>query len=526
MADADYYYDADAAEAAAEFFPRFLRHSKGAYAGRPFKLAGWQEEQIIKPFFGWKRRIDKTRRYRTCWLELPRKNGKSTLCAGVSLLALVADNEPGAEVYCAATDKRQASIVFNEAKQMVLASPDLRKICEPFKHSIYCSPLGARIEALSADAETKDGLNVSGLVIDEAHAHKTRDLYDVLHTAQGARRQPIEFIATTAGKDRQSFGYEMHEYALKVLAGEIIDEEFLPVIYGATIEDDWRLESTWKKSNPGYGVSLMPDYMAKQAKMAAEIPAYQNTFKQLHLNIWLDRASKAIDADLWAQNAGPLDWRELEDELEGRVCHAGIDLSTTTDLTALVLVFPPDEENGIWYVLPRFFVPEDTIPERKRRDRVPYDDWYRQGALRATNGNVIDYRAIKQQIESDAERFRLVSIGYDPWNATQMALELQEDGQNMFVFRQGFSSMAYPTREFFKLLAAKKFEHGNHPVLRWCSSNLVVQTDAAGNMKPDKAKSTERIDGIVAAIIGLGRATATESGAGRSVYEEQGIRVI
>lgn len=522
----DYYFDDAAAEAAIEFFPRYLRHSKGEFAGKPFKLDPWQAKEIIGPFFGWKRKDNKRRRYRTCYLRVPRKNGKSTLCSGVAILALVGEAQPGAEVYCAATDKRQASIVFNEAKQMVMASPDLMRICDGFKNTIFCSAINGRIEALSAEAQTKDGLNTFALIIDEMHAQRNRDLYDVLHTSQGAWAEPIEFIATTAGKDRSSFGFQMDEYALKVRDGVIEDEEFLPVIYGASAEDDWRKEETWRKANPGYGVSLQPDYMRRQARQAEEMQAYQNTFKQLHLNIWVDGASKAIDADLWTENTGEISWQELERELEGRVCHAGIDLSSTTDLTALVLVFPPDEEGGDWYVLPRFFVPADNIAKRAKRDRVPYGLWRDQGALIATEGNVIDYRAIREQLEADRETFRIASVGYDPWNATQTALELQDQGFMMFEFRQGFASMAYPTREFFRLLEARKLLHGGHPVLKWNASNLSVQTDAAGNAKPDKARSTDRIDGAVAEIIAIGRATAVDSGTGKSVYEKRGILVI
>ena len=526
MAYYDYYFDDAAAEAAVEFFPRWLRHSKGEWAGKPFRLEPWQAKEVIGKFFGWKRKGTNLRRYRTCWLELPRKQGKSTLCAGVAVIGLVGVDEAGAEVYCAATDRRQAGVVFSEAKRMILASPALGKICTPFKSSIYCSANGGRIEALSAEAKTKDGLNASCLIIDEAHAHRSRDLYDVLHTSQGARAEPIEFIATTAGNDRKSFGYEMHEYALKVRAGIIEDDEFLPVIYGADPEDDWRLEETWRKANPSYGVSLNPEYMRAQARKAEEMPAYQNVFRQLHLNVWVDAAKKAVDMDAWAENTGDIGWQDLERELAGRPCHAGLDLSSTEDLTALKLVFPPEDPDGEWHVLCRFFVPDGGLAKRARRDRVPYAQWRDEGALVATDGDVIDYRAIRRQLAADAADFNLLSIGYDRWNATQIAVELQEDGYPMFEFRQGFGSMAYPTREFFRLITARKLIHGGHPVLKWCASNLSVQTDPAGNMKPDKGKSTDRIDGVVATIMAIGRSTAGDGGTGKTVYEERGILVI
>jgi phage terminase large subunit-like protein len=523
----DYYFDDAAADAAVEFFPRYLRHWKGEWAGKPFVLDKWQREQVIRPFFGWKKRSTGLRRYRTCWLEVPRKNGKSTLCAGVALLGLLGDGEAGAEVYAAATNKDQARVVFADAKNMVLASPELRRLCEPFKDSIYVAQTGSAIRAISADAKTKDGLNIWCFIMDEVHAHRDRSLYDVLHTAQGARTQPIEFLATTAGKDRQTFGYEMHEYALKVLTGTIDDPEFLPVIFGSEVDDDWRSEDTWKKANPNYGVSLKPDYIRAQAARASEMLAYQNVFRQLHLNQWVEQATRAIDMDQWRGCAGEIDWVELEDHLTGRRCHSGLDLSTTTDLTALVHVFPPldDEPDEPWYVLCRFFVPEDGLAKREKRDRAPFRLWVDQDALICTEGNVVDYGVIKKTIERDSEKFRIVSIGYDPWNATQLSIELQNEGYNVLEFRQGFGSMAAPTRELMRLLAGNMIVHGGQPVLTWCASNLSVKTDPAGNAKPDKQKSSDRIDGIVALIMGLGRAMVKEAG-GVSNYEHRGLLVL
>jgi phage terminase large subunit-like protein len=523
----EYYFDDAAAEAAVEFFPRYLRHSKGAYAGQPFKLETWQAQQIIRPFFGWKRRSSGLRRYRTCWLEVPRKNGKSTLCAGVALLGLFGDGEAGAEVYTAATDKDQARLVFSEAKNMVLASPDLRRLCDPFKDSIYVAQTGGALRAISSDAKTKDGLNIWCFIMDEVHAHRDRSLYDVLHTAQGARTQPIEFLATTAGKDRNTFGYEMHEYALKVLKGTVDDPEFLPVIFGSDVEDDWRDETVWKKANPNYGISLQKEYMQAQANRANEMLAYQNVFRQLHLNQWVEQATRAIDMDQWRSCAGDDDWQALEEKLEGRACHAGLDLSTTTDLTALILVFPPpqDDPDDNWYVLSRFFVPEDGLTKRERRDRAPFRQWRDQGALICTDGNIVDYRAIKEQIEADSVKFRIVSVGYDPWNATQLSIELQDEGYNVMEFRQGFGSMAAPTRELMRLVAGGLLSHGGHPVLAWCASNLSVKTDSAGNMKPDKQKSSDRIDGIVGLVMGLGRAIA-QGEQSQSNYETRGLLVL
>jgi len=507
----DFYMDEAAAEAAVEFFPRYLRHWKGEWAGKPFRLARWQERDIIRPFFGMKRRSDGLRRFRTCWIEVPRKNGKSTLCGGVGILGLIGDGERGAEVYTAGTDKNQAKIVFREAYNMIRASPDLMKHCELFAQSIYCGELDGLLRPLSADAKTKDGLNASCLIMDEVHAYPNRNLYDVLHTSQGARRQPIEFMATTAGKDKKSFGWQMHNYAVKVRDGVIDDHEMLVVIYGADDKEDWRSEATWRKANPGYGESLKAEYFKAQAKKADELLAYQNTFRQLHLNQWVMQSRRAIDSEQWMACTGDTPWDEMEEKLSGRRCHAGLDLASTTDLAALAYIFEPEEGEDVWPVLCRFFVPEENIEKRARRDHVPYDQWRDKGALTATDGNVIDYRAIRHTLEEDRKKFQIVSVGYDPWNATQLALELQDDGYPMFEFRQGMSSMAGPTREFLRLVAGQLLAHGDHPVLTWNVLNLDVKTDPAGNMKPDKEKSGDRIDGVVALIMATGRATQSET---------------
>jgi phage terminase large subunit-like protein len=518
-----YYFDHAVAEEAVEYFPRYLRHSKGEFAGQPFKLADWQAKEIIAPFFGTRQRSNGLRRYRTCWLELPRKNGKSTLCAGISILALLGDGEQGGEVYTAGTDKNQARIVFNESYNMIMSSPELAKHCELFKQSIYCGALRASLRPLSADAKTKDGLNASCLIMDEVHAYRNRDLYDVLHTSQGARQQPIEFMATTAGNDRKSFGWQMHEYALKVRAGIIDDPTLLVCIYGAGNADDWQLEQSWRKANPGYGVSVKASYLAEEAKKAVEMKAYENTFRQLHLNQWVEQASRAISAEEWKACEGEIGWKELEAHLLGRRCHAGLDLATVSDVAALVYAFEPETEEQPWYLLCRFFVPEDNIAKRAKRDGVSYPLWRKEEALIATEGNVIDYRAITEVLEEDRKKFDIVSIGYDPYNATQTAIELQDEGFPMFEFRQGMASMAGPTREFMRLIAGQQLAHGGQPVLRWMVSNVAMRTDPAGNMKPDKERSGDKIDGVVGAIMAIGRATQNHDG---DNFISRGILVI
>jgi phage terminase large subunit-like protein len=504
--DGAYWFDEEAADLAASFFPRFLQHVKGEWAGRPFELDTWQREQIIRPLFGWKRK-DGTRRYRTVYVEVPRKNGKSNLSAGIALILLFTDREPGAEVYSCAADRDQAAIVFDLAKQMVESSPDLASISEIYRRSIVVPRTGSTYQVLSADAHTKHGKNASGVIFDELHAQPNRELWDVLTTSTGARRQPITVAITTAGFDRQSICWEIHEYARRVKEGIVEDDSFLPVIYGAAEDADWTDETIWRSVNPGLGVSVKLDYLRQEAKRAAETPSYQNTFRRLHLNQWTQQNSRFIDLALWnACNAAP----DVA-KLQGRYASAGLDLSSTTDLSALVLVFPPAKddpgaERGPIDVLAWFWMPEENVAKRSKKDGVPYDLWVRNRLIEATPGNIIDYDVIRKRINEIQGRFYLQEIAIDRWNATQLATQLQSDGFTIVPFGQGYRDMSAPTKDLEALIIAKRIRHGGNPVLRWMADNVSVKQDPAGNLKPDKAKSNGRIDGIVALIMALGRA--------------------
>lgn len=475
----------------------FLRHVKGEWAGKPLILEPWQRDKVIHPLFGWKR-PDGTRKYRTAYVEVPRKNGKSTLAAGIALTLLFADQEAGAEVYSAAGDRTQAGIVFNVARQMVQNSPDLKRISELYRSSIVAPQTASSYRVLSADAYTKHGLNAHGVIFDELHAQPNRELWDVLTTSTGARRQPLIFALTTAGYDRNSICWELHEYACKVRDGIIKDESFLAVIYAAGKEDDWTDPKVWHKANPNLGVTIKLDYFKQKCANAQEMPSAENTFKRLHLDIWTEQATRWIPIERWdacgkAVKVG---------ELEGVPCFAGLDLSSTLDVTALNLTFPVDGRyKQIW----RFWIPEENIAQRVRRDRVPYDLWVRQGFIKATEGNVVDYEVVRADVNQLREEFNIRQIAYDPWSATQLATQLQGDGFEMVPFRQGFASMSPAAKEFEKLVLGKKIDHGGNPVARWMMSNISVEMDAAGNIKPSKKRSTEKIDGIVAAIMAVGR---------------------
>jgi phage terminase large subunit-like protein len=496
-------FDPQAAQHAIAFFG-FLRHSKGEWAGQTFTLAPWQAF-VVGSLFGWQR-ADGLRRFRTAYCAVPRKNGKSTLSAGIGLYLLVADGEQGAEVYSAATTRDQARIVFDEAKRMVGSSPALKRRVQVLINNLHVAATASRFMPLSSDASSMDGLNVHGAIIDELHAHKTRGVVDVLDTATGARRQPLLFEITTAGYDRHSICFEHHDYAIKLLEGTLQDDSWFAFIASADEGDDWTDPKVWRKANPSFGLSVKEDDLARKAEKAIALPGAQNAFRRMHLNEWTEQAERWIDLTAWDACSGSVN----PEQLRGRPCFGGLDLSTTTDITALAWVFPPEHDDGLWCVLSRYFVPEENLRKRAERDRVPYDLWTRQGFIEATNGNVVDYGAIEQRILADSALFQVKEIAYDPWNATHLALRLQDEGAAMVEFRQGFRSMAAPTRELEKLIVSRKLAHGGNPVTRWMAANVAVAQDPAGNLKPAKDKSTERIDGIVALIMAIGRAMVAQ----------------
>lgn len=514
------HYDKAKADRAVRFIEN-LKHTKGKWAGKRFWLLPWQE-RIIRDIFGI---VDEKghRQFRTAFIEIGKKNGKSELAAAVALYLLYADGEPSAEVYGAAADRQQASIVFDVAHQMVRMTSALTKrskIMAATKRIVNFSNAGF-YQVLSAEVGTKHGLNVSGLVLDEVHAQPNRRLYDVLTQGSGdAREQPLYFLITTAGTDKESICYELHTKAMDILAGRKIDHTFYPVVYGLTDEDDWHDEKNWYKANPSLGQTIQIDRVRDMYHEALENPAEENVFKQLRLNMWVSSITRFIPEQIYDKGNLPIDMASLE----GRECYGGLDLSSTGDITALVLMFPPRSEDEKYVMLPFFWVPEDTIPLRVRRASVPYDVWKQEGFLLATEGNVIDYNFIEAFINKLYTKYNIKEIAVDRWNATQLIQNLTDDGFTMVPFGQGFKDMSPPTKEFYKLLMQGKIIHGGNPVMRWMSGNVVVDRDAAENIKPTKAKSPEKIDGIVAAIMALDRCTRHETT--ESVYDERGLIVI
>ena len=514
------HYDKKAADFAVSFIEA-LTHTKGRWAGKPFKLIDWQE-QIVRDLFGVLKE-NGARQFNTAYIEIPKKMGKSELAAAVALLLTCADGEERAEVYGCAADRQQASIVFEVAADMVRMCPALSKrvkILASQKRMIY-TPTNSFYQVLSAEAYSKHGFNIHGVVFDELHTQPNRKLFDVMTKGSGdARTQPLYFLITTAGTDTHSICYETHQKALDILEGKKHDPTFYPVIYGADPEDDWTKESTWKKANPSLGITVDIEKVRAACESAKQNPAEENSFRQLRLNQWVKQSVRWMPMHVWNKNAGEIDLKSLE----GRVCYGGLDLSSTTDITAFVLGFPPLDEDEPYIVLPYFWIPEDNLELRVKRDHVPYDLWKKDGYLQTTEGNVVHYGFIEAFIEELGTRFNIREIAFDRWGAVQMSQNLEADGFTMVAFGQGFRDMSPPTKELMRLTLDGKICHGNHPVLSWMVDNIHVRVDPAGNIKPDKEKSTEKIDGVVAMIMALDRAIRCGNETdGTSVYDERGL---
>ena len=465
------------------------------------------------------------RQFNTAYVEIPKKMGKSELAAAIALLLTCGDGEERAEVYGCAADRNQASIVFNVAADMVRMCPPLAKrvkILDSMKRLIY-QPTGSVYQVLSADVKNKHGFNTHGVVFDELHTQPNRKLYDVMTKGSGdARTQPLYFLITTAGDNQNSICWEVHQKAVDLLKGRKTDSTFYPVIYGADMEDDWTDPKVWKKANPSLGITVTMDKVKTAFESARQNPAEENSFRQLRLNQWVKQAVRWMPMDKWDACAFKVD----PEDLKGRVCYGGLDLSSSTDITAFVLVFPPEDEDDKYAILPYFWIPEENIDLRVRRDHVNYDLCEKQGYIKMTEGNVVHYGFIESFIEELGTNYNIREIAFDRWGAVQMTQNLEGMGFTVVPFGQGFKDMSPPTKELMKLTLEEKLAHGGHPVLRWMMDNIFVRTDPAGNIKPDKEKSSEKIDGAVAAIMALDRALRNEGNDGGSVYDDRGILIL
>lgn len=534
------WFDRKAATLALDFFEHptdgCLRHVEGVLAGKPFRLERWQRA-FMANLFGWKRKdaLGRTvRRYREALLYVPRKNGKTPLVAGLALFTLFCDGERGAQCYVAAGDREQAGMLFRQSRGMVEQDPALSERCRIYggtaaggqSRSIVLEDIGSYLRVISADANTKHGGNTHLAVIDELHVQRDRDLYDVLRTSMASqnRAQPLLVCVTTADFMRESICNEVYDYAVKVRDGTIADPHFLPCIYEADKDDDWTDPAIWRKANPNLGVSIPLDYLEREAAKAKEIPAYENTFRRLHLNQRTEQDVRAIPMDKWRACTAaedPIAWRTATLEaFRGRTCYAGLDLGSTSDLTALALLFPPEEARP-WTVLPFFWVPGESARKRARRDRVDYPVWIRQGFVLETEGDVTDYAKVRLDIGHLADSYGIRELAVDRlFQGAQLCTELMGDGFNVIAYGQGFMAMAAPVKRLLELIVAGEFAHGGNPVLTWMASNAATEQDPAGCLKFSKRKSTEKIDGIVALTMALGRAMLEEAG---SVYDGRGL---
>jgi len=515
--DYPYYFDEDEAYHVFDFF-QYCKHSKGEWAGNAIELEPWQMF-IIAQVFGWRAKETGLRRFRVVYIEVPRKNGKTTFTAAIGLYQMVAEGEMGAEIYSVASKKDQARIVFDEAKNMVRASKALQEEIEPLAHNLNCLRFMSKFQPLGKNANSLDGLNVQLSIHDELHAWKDEGLYSVMETATGSRRHPIIWNITTAGFDKSLYCYELHQYTRKVLNGTIDDDTHFGIIYTVDEGDDWKKQSTWEKANPNWGVSVKPDDMERLCKKAEEITSNQNAFLCKRLNIWTSQESRWLDMDSWNACNEPLEMVDLVNEQ----CVLGLDLSTSTDICACVYVFLTKQNELKLYC--RFFLPEDAIYKKSGIERSLYDRWVRDGWLITTEGRTLDYDVVQEDIETHAEKFNISHVAFDPWNASQITKHLEKKGFNMVQVRQGVYTLNDPCKMLEKFILAKAVIHGNNPVLTWMADNVVVKYDDNNNITPSKKKSLQKIDGISATVTAMSIFKG-DIEPKKSVYSQRGIRML
>ena len=506
------YFDKKAAMRAIHFIEK-LKHTKGEWAGQRFRLEPWQQF-VLWNIFGWKN-ADGTRRFRYAYIEIARKNGKTALSAGIGLYMLFADGESRPEVYSAATVKDQAKSCLSDAGEIGKAT-DLKNYLTPYRNSIVYELKGGTMKPLSSDYGTHDGLNPSCGIIDEFHAHKDSGMFDVIKSAFGARRQPLMFIITTAGFDKSGVCYAYRENVIKVLRGVNEDDSLFGVIYTLDDKSEWDDPKMWIKANPNLGVSLSADYLADQVKDAKNRPEAVRNVMTKNVDLWVDAERTWILDDVWQKCIGTT----APADLKGCTCWGGLDLSNVSDITAYVLLF---HENDRFQLLPHFWIPEEKMLEKIRKENINYDKWAAEGYVTVTPGNVIDYDFVKADILRIVADYDLRTSAYDRWNSSQTIIDLQNEGMECNPFGQGYGSMSAPTKEFEKLVLTGKIEHFGNPVLRWMLASTLVKTDPAGNIKPDKEKSTQKIDGIVAAIMALGEWMTAQANDESNPYENRGL---
>lgn len=511
--DCGFYLDTKAGERPINFIQK-LKHTKGKWAGRPLLLESWQKF-IVFQLFAW-RKADGSRRFRYAYVEVARKNGKTALAAGIALYMLYAEREPRAEVYSVATVKDQAKLCFNDSVAIVKQTA-LSQRMRVFRDSILYEQLGAYFKPLSSDDGIHDGYSPYCVIVDEYHAHKDNGMLDVMRSGMAARTQPLVFIITTAGFNKNYPCYAYRQNAKNVIGGIVEDDSLFAMIFEMDAEDDWTDPKNWPKANPNLGISVDYEYLAGEVKDAQNRPEAVRGVKTKNLNMWVDAETTWILDEMWQKCSGSLTLADVE----GCKCWGGLDLSNISDITAFVLLF---EINDKLALVPKFWIPEDKLQEKIAKENVGFAEWVQKGYVTVTPGNILDYDYVKADILNLAEKYDVSSIAYDRWNSSQTIIQLQDEGLEMSPFGQGYGSMSAPSKEFEKMVLAGKIEHFGNPVLRWMLASTAIQTDPAGNIKPDKRKSSQKIDGIVASIMALGEMMTAKAKEEKNPYQTRGMR--
>ena len=530
------WFDAAKADAIVELWPQVFKLTVDRFAGIPFRLNGWQEI-IVRLLVGWKITVEVidpltgldsrlwVRLFRRLMLWVPRKNGKSEFLAALALLFWALEEVVGNEGYVFGRDEKQGRIILNKMKAMIAYAPQLAVETQVFAKSIYLKPCAARFELLSGAEEGKHGKNPNVIAGDEMHEWRSREIENTLRQGTGGRLQPIELYASTSGLKTNRTGMELWDESRSILDGGIDDATTLVVIFAADADADWTDEAVWRRANPSLGLSPTLQFLRREAAIAKDNPRAEAHFRCYHLNQWIDSAVRWLNMKRWDACAHG-DWRTVHEECIGRRAIATFDLSSTRDVTAKILLFEPEGEDRRWRIGCRFWVPEETLAERVKNDRVPYDKWLAAGAIETTPGDYVDQSYVQAALEEDFARYEIGQLGFDPWNVGKLLVDLQKSGVDpeiMVAVRQGIASLGDASKEFERLVYAGLLDHGGHPVLRWMAANTVVRFDENLNFMPAKKRSAEKIDGIVAAVTGLAVVLGAEAEDGPSVYEGRGI---
>ncbi len=531
------WFDHAKADQVVALWPKVFRLTEDRFAGKPFRLVAWQEI-IVRLLVGWKVPVEvldpdtgapqvlHVRLFRRLLLWVPRKNGKSEFLAALALLFWALEGVVGGQGFVFARDEKQAFTVFNKMKAMVSLEPELAREVQTHKRSIYLKPCAALFELLSGAEEGKHGKSPTVIVGDEMHEWRSRTVETTLRQGTGARLQPMELYASTAGLKTNVTGVTLWDESIGILEGRISDSTTLVVVFAADPDAAWDDEAVWSIANPSLGLSPTLQFLRREAALAKDNPRAQAQFKCYHLNQWVDMVVRWLNMAAYDKcSKNRKGWKTAWQRMKGRRCYAAVDVSSTQDVTAVLLLFPPEGDEKKWIVVCRFWVSEDTMAVRVKNDRVPYDKWVADGAMETTPGDYVDQNYAMKALLDAVEDFELMGVGFDPWNARKLMSDLQAAGMDadlQLEVRQGIPSLGEPTKEFERLIYAHQLDHGWHPVLRWMAKNAVVRFDENLNFAPAKKRSAEKIDGVVAAVMCIAVAHSTVED-GPSVYEERGI---